>query len=159
MRGLSLDSPTEIGFRNTSNPMAMSRGGAEAMSRACVKEVWWIACTSYSLYALELLLYLVKVCQFISAYHDPKGEVDGKKGPRSKYKQKTSVEPLSVTWVYRDSGPNESRTSCRSCRQGLCTAAAVTCWYIDILVDCSRDEEETRCLESPRCQCECGYFW
>lgn len=52
MQGLSQDAdpPREIGFLKTSNPMAMRRGGAEAMSRACVSEVWWIACMSHSLY-------------------------------------------------------------------------------------------------------------
>lgn len=49
----------------------------------------------------EQLMRPVTVRISIAAYHDPKGKVDCQKGPRSKYEQKTSVEPLSVTWAYR----------------------------------------------------------
>ena len=37
----------------------------------------------------------------MSAHHDPKGEVNCKKGPRSKNEQKIPVKTLSVTWRHK----------------------------------------------------------
>ena len=99
-----------------------------------------------------------KLSHHMLSHHDPKREVNSKKGPRCKHEQKISVKSLSVTWRQRANRLNMVRFyRADGTQQTLCSSC--TCWYVDILVECARNKEKSCCLKTPCCQCECGYFW